>query len=425
LGSLLVAPERVWEILGTGLRSDDFHRERNAWIFAAIAALADSGPAESINQITVTRQLARDGAQHLKEAGGRAYLSGLVTDLPTPHGAEYYAGIVRDCAHQRRLITAAGAIAGEAYRSADSPADVTARAVERLMACNGAYVGGRRSLKEMFAGYLELRDSPAAGVSLGFPSLEEAVPMLAAGDLMLIAASTSVGKTAFSLQIARNVALYQGKRVAVFSVEMGDDALFRRLLSLQTGISNDRLVGGMMRGDLAQYQQRAINDAGGRLCDAPLEILDSTGWTVQRVSLEARRIQAQKGLDLLVIDYLQLLASGVKTDNLTHEVSLISRGVKEIARSLRVPVIAVSQLNRNAGDDKPPELHHLLQSGSLERDADIGVLLNWANRQKTTTRPVQVRVAKNRNGPVMSWSGAPVFTFEASTGRFVDPLEEA
>jgi replicative DNA helicase len=419
IASLLVDPGRVWEVAGTGLEPCDFLREKNVWCFESIIDMANAG--ESINQISVARELARRG--RLDDLGGAYYLSQMVTELPTSVGVESYAKIVHELAQHRALISTAQAMAQDAYAAKDRPADVMARALDRIMAAWKGIRNGRRSLKDMFGDLIDLEKAPAAAARCGsrVSSLQEAIPRLGAGEMAIVAAPPTVGKTAFALNIARNVALGQGKKVAVFSVEMGADALFYRLLSLETGISYDRIISGIIHCDLSDRQWQLINDAGGRLCDAPIEILDSTGWSVQHVGLEARRIQAQKGLDLLIIDYLQLLSSGaVHVDNQTHEVSLVSRALKEMARALAVPVVVVSQLNRNAGEKERPALRHLLQSGSLERDADIVLFLHWTDRVKKLKRPVMAILAKNRNGPQVEVS----LTFEATSGRFRDPLEE-
>lgn len=418
VASLLVDPARVWDVAATGLAAHDFFREANLWAYEAIMDLAGQEPVDGINQITVAHELARRG--RLKEVGGMSYLSKLITELPTAVGVEYYARLVHELAQHRRLISVAHAMMQDAYTARDSADDLVSRTLDRIIAVGRGAENGHRSMKQMFAALLDARDGER-GVSLGFPSLGEAIPTLGDGDMMVVAAQTSVGKTAFVLNVAHRVALGQGKRVAVFSAEMGDAALFLRLLSLECGISGQRIVSGLKHGDLGSLQEQQINEAGGRLCDAPIKILDSTGWSVQHLAMEARRITAQSGVDLLIVDYLQLLSSGGASENRAQEVSLISRALKALAGTLSVPVIAVSQLNRQAGDKERPHLRHLRESGSIEQDADVVMFLHAAPGSKSKAqRTLEAYFEKNRNGPLMETQ----MLFDATVGRFTDAEEQ-
>ncbi|MGH7898299.1 MAG: replicative DNA helicase, partial [Candidatus Binatia bacterium] len=373
IASLLVDPEAIYKV-APKLRSDDFFREKNAWIYEACRALWDRS--ESINQITVSHELSRRGK--LEDVGGVSYLSRLVTELPTSVGVEHYAGIVQRDAVYRKLISAAGQIAQIAYVGGADLSDVLARA-ETLVAGvrQGDTVRDFVHIKELLTGYVE---SAAAGtgalaadarsVTTGFMDLDT---MLAAGlkrgELIVVAARPSLGKTSLVLNYARAAAERQNATVAFFSIEMAASQLVQRLIAMESGVDSTRLAFGQH----SDAEERKISHALGVLSDLPVYFDDSAMLTVAEMRAKARRLQMEKGLDLVIVDYLQIMHSGMRNENRVQEVSYISRSLKQLARDLDVPVLACSQLSRAAEvrSHNKPQLSDLRESGSIEQDADV------------------------------------------------------
>jgi replicative DNA helicase len=393
---------------------------------------------ESINQITVAHELARRG--RLEEIGGAAYLSRLVTELPTSVGAEHYAELVQRDSSYRKLITAAGHIAQLAYRA---PADV--RTV--LSQAEGLIAGIRQGesirdfvhVKELLEGYLSSADASkgavaaeARAITTGFMDLDTLLGGLKRADLVVVAARPSVGKTSLALNFARNAAARQQATVGIFSVEMAKEQLVQRLLAAESGVDSTRLEFGMH----SDREQGKIVNALGVLSDLNLYVDDTAMLTVAEMRAKARRLHLEHGLDLLILDHIQLMHGGLRIENRVQEVSYITRSLKELSRDLDVPVIACSQLSR-AAEARPshiPQLSDLRDSGSIEQDADVVMFIYREERHVTREewqrqhpdKPAesypagiaQINIAKHRNGP----TGTIHLRFRDKIARFEDLL---
>jgi replicative DNA helicase len=435
IASLLVDPDAIFKV-APRLKAEDFFREKNAWVYEACRALWDRS--ESINQITVAHELDRAG--RLADVGGVSYLSGLITELPTSVGVEHYAGIIQRDAIYRRLISVAGEIARIAYVGESDVADVLARA-ETLIAGvrEGDALRDFVHIRELLQGYLENAEAGSGAiagetraVTTGFMDLDTLLTGLKRGDLVVVAARPSLGKTSLVLNYAANAAARQHAVVAFFSIEMAAEQLVQRLIAMESGVDSTRLAFGQH----SERDERKISQALGSLSDLSLYFDDSAGLTVAEMRAKARRLQLERGgLDLIVIDYLQLMQSGMRNENRVQEVSYISRSLKQLARDLDVPVIACSQLSRAAEmrASNVPQLSDLRESGSIEQDADVVMFIyredkyvsreQWEKQHAERPREypagiTQVIVAKHRNGP----TGTIHLRFRDRIARFEDLL---
>ncbi|HKZ50423.1 MAG TPA: replicative DNA helicase [Dehalococcoidia bacterium] len=429
------------------LRPVDFFREKNAWAYGACLAVWDRG--EPINLITVAHQLSQEG--RLEELGGAAYLSHLTTELPTPVGVEYYAQIVQQMALYRRLLAAAGQIARLAYEAGPEPDDVLNRAEALLLGVRGA--GAIRDfvpIRELLERYLEEAEqatvaAPVLGhIRTGFMDLDTILGGLRRSDLIILAARPSLGKTSLALNIARNAAVGQRARVAVFSLEMSADQVAQRMLAAEAGVDSTRL----RLGQHTEMEERRINQAMGVLGDCQIYVDDSPFLRVSEMRAKSRRLaqqlaasssqqdRGQAGLDLIIVDYLQLMYGDSRQENRVQEVSNISRSLKGLARELEAPVLAVSQLSRAPEMRSPhtPMLSDLRESGSLEQDADVVLFIY---REDVYTRKEEwqrlhpdrpgdaypagiadIIIGKHRNGP----TGSKRLHFREKFARFEDLL---
>ncbi|MFQ6020092.1 MAG: replicative DNA helicase [Dehalococcoidia bacterium] len=433
IASLLVDPEAIYKVAPL-LHPQDFFREKNSWAFEACLAIWDRR--EAINQITVAHELARQG--RLEEMGGNAYLSQLVTDLPTSVGVEYYAEIIQRDAAYRKLIQAAQQIAQTAYTGGPDLGEVLARA-ESLVAAvrQGEAVRDFIHIKDLLEGY-QLTEppigtlAPGAAVRTGFMDLDTLLGGLKRSDLIIVAARPSLGKTSLVLNFARNATLGQKATAAVFSLEMAADQLVQRLIAMESGVDSTRLRLGQHN----DREERQIMRAMGVLSEASIYVDDSPMVNVAEMRAKARRLQMERGLDLIVVDFLQLMHGGVRAENRVQEISYISRSLKELARDLQIPVVAVSQLSRavEARATHIPQLSDLRESGSIEQDADVVLFIYredaYLRREEWERlhpdRPsdsfpagiAQLIIAKHRNGP----TGVIHLRFREKVARFEDLL---
>jgi replicative DNA helicase len=413
LGSILIDPEAIFKIAGL-LKPDDFYREKNRWTYESCTLLYERK--EAINQVTAAHDLAR--RQRLEAVGGAAYLSHLVSQVPTSVHVEYYANIVRRLSMMRHLITASGQIAAIGY---ESPPDAN----EALDKAEGILFGlryGQSSrdfahISDVLDRYFEETSLGQEGAGIlprvptGFTDLDRILGGLQRSDMIVLAARPSLGKTSLALNIAHNAAVKENARVAIFSLEMSKMELAYRFLSSESGIDTQKL----RLDQLNERQRGEIVDAIGRLSEAPIYIDDSPFLRDSDMRSKARRLHAEKGIDLIIVDYLQLMRSSRNTDNRVQEMSDISHSMKEIARELDVPVIAVSQLSRAVEARHPhtPMLSDLRESGSIEQDADIVAFIyrediyyteqEWEERYPEKSYPkgiAEIIIAKHRNGPI-------------------------
>ncbi len=418
LGSLLIDREAIGRV-ASFLRDGDFYRDRNREIYAAALTLYDRR--EPIDLLTLKDELERRGK--LEEVGGAAYLASLSANVPTAIHIEFYARIVERTAILRRLIGAAGQIAALAYEPTNDVDAVLDRAEQLLFAVSQRrltrdYVSLHQALKDYFdtIDFLHQHKGEVVGVPTGFRDLDQMTGGLHPSDLIIIAGRPAVGKTSFALTIAHAAAVKHHVPVAIFSLEMSVEQLVQRLLCSEASVDSHRLRSGY----IDEYEWHRISQAFGVLSEAPIYIDDTANITTLELRAKARRMKAEHDIQLLVIDYLQLM-QGRGLENRVQEVSEISRGLKGLARELNVPVIALSQLSRavESRQDHRPVLSDLRESGSIEQDADIVMFIHREELYKRDTERkniADVIVAKHRNGP----TGEIALRFFPAQTRFAD-----
>ena len=420
LGSLLIDPDAVFEVQSF-LQAADFYRAANRWTYEAILALhARQTPVDVVTLIEELRRVER-----LEEAGGESYVINLLNAVPTSINVEAYGRMVREAAVRRRLVAAAGLTAKLAWDEGMPIDQVVGEAERALFAVSGemtadAVTDARTAFDALFDVTAERR--AAGGMPVGVPSglidLDRILRGFKRGDLYIIAGRPSMGKSSFATSLIHHMAGKMGQRVLMFTLEMSVEQQSRRLASMEAGISYQDLEEGRM--DDEGWQRFAA--AAGRWSELTLWIDDTAGITPSQMAARARRVYAEHGLDILFVDYLQLMGVDDKAWSDNHRVSLISAGLKKLAKDLNIPVVALCQLNRAVENrsDKRPSLADLRDSGSLEQDASAVMFLyrdDYYNPD-TSDKPniTEVIVAKHRNGPRGS---ADVF-FNARTMRFAN-----
>ena len=414
IGSLLIDGETMSRIL-TIVKIDDFYSERNRWCYDACMALYNRG--DAINQITVTHELSV--RERLDDVGGPAYLSHLVATVPTSVHAEHYARIVNRAATLRRLIYAAGEIAGIGYSGTPEVETALAQAEDLIFRIRtGHNVREFVPIRDILDTYLEetaalggAMDRGSAAVPSGFIDVDRLLGNFQRSDLLILAARPALGKSTLALNMARNAAA-QGAVVAIFSLEMSRDQLALRLLSSEASVSAHLLRLGLY----SESDAGRIGIAVGALSDLAIYIDDSPLQTVAEMRSKARRLFTEMGTDLIIVDYLQLIrgASG-RNENRVLELGEITRSLKGLARELNVPVLAISQLSRyiERRPDHRPQLADLRESGSIEQDADVVMFIHredkyqneveWSQHHPAEPYPENIAeliVAKHRHGPV-------------------------
>src|SRR5262245_61177957 len=422
LGAILIDRDAVVEV-AEFLRAEDFYRQANGRIYAAMLDLFERR--EPIDIVTVAEALER--REELEAVGGRAYLSSLSNDTANALPAAQYARIVERKAVLRNLIGAAGRIAGIGYEDPAEIGEAVDRAEAELFAVSQKRISaGFSPLKTLLhdaydrLDYLHAHRGEISGVRTGFTDLDALTTGLQPSDLIVVAARPSVGKTSFALNIAEHAAVKERRSVGVFSLEMSKEQLVLRLLSSVANIDSQRLRTGF----LEELDFARIAPAMNSLSEAPMYIDDTPNISAMELRTKARRLQAEAGLDLIVVDYLQLMqaTSTSKDANRVQEVSEISRGLKALARELSVPVVALSQLSRQPEmrESKEPRLSDLRESGALEEDAAL-VNFRWRDRERGTDdadadgEVVNLKLAKHRNGP----TGEIQLWFKKAQTRFV------
>jgi replicative DNA helicase len=404
LGAILIenaALNRAQEIL----KEEDFYREPHRKIFKVMADLSERTTA--IDAVTLKEELLRSG--DLEAVGGPAYLAALLDGVPRSANVEHYARIVKEKAILRGLIEAGSQIVDTAYQAAqgvDDILDESERLIFRIAQdrLRAGFVPLKviadQSLKtiERLAEHREM----ITGLPTGYASLNEYTSGLQPSDLIIVAARPGMGKTSFALNIAMHAALREGKRVGVFSLEMSREQLFLRLLTGLGRIDAHRL----RTGRLNKEEWATLTRAFGELAGAPIFIDDTAGLTVLEMRAKSRRLKMEQGLDLVIVDYLQLMRSRSAFENRNQEISDISRSLKELAKELNLPVIAISQLSRapeQRGGDRRPQLSDLRESGAIEQDADLVMFIYREEVYKQTEENrgrAQLIIAKQRNGPI-------------------------
>ncbi len=387
------------------LQPEDFYREAHQLLLEHMIQLSEKGAA--IDLVTLAESLTRAGA--LDKVGGPAYITRLVDGVPRSTNVEYYAQIVKEKATLRRLITEAGRIAADAYDADRDASEILDEAERSIFSIADARIGtGFTSLADLVDSALDTVErlqqfkSLVTGVPTGFYDLDTKTSGLQPSDLVIIAARPSMGKTSFVINMAQNAALEHGKVVGVFSLEMSKEQLFMRMLTSEARVDSQRLRQGM----LLERDLPAIAQAAEKLSMARIFIDDSASIGVLEMRAKARRLKAEHGLDMLVIDYVQLMQGRGRFENRQQELTSISRSLKGLAKELNVPVIILSQLSRapDARADHRPQLSDLRESGALEQDADVVMFIYREDRYKgpedEDTGEAEIIIAKQRNGPV-------------------------
>jgi replicative DNA helicase len=404
LGAILVNND-AFNLAAQVIDSGDFYRDAHRRIFDCMVALNERH--DAIDFVTLKEQLARAG--ELDEVGGPAYVASLADGVPRATNVEYYARIVKEKSTLRNLIYAASKIVTNAYE-ADQESDVIldeaesaifAVADDRLKA---GFVAMRDLVKESFPKIEQLFEQKRliTGVPTGFVDLDEMTRGLQAGDLVIVAARPSMGKTSLVLNIAQYVAALGDHVVGFFSLEMSKESLFLRLLTSEAQIDGHRLMSGAIGGN--DYHR--ISHALEKLNSMKLFIDDTANLGVLEMRAKSRRLQAEHGLSLLVVDYIQLMSSRRRFENRTLELAAISRSMKGLAKELNVPIVVLSQLSRapESRSDHRPQLSDLRESGALEQDADVVALIyrdDVYNRDPNSpdAGTAELILAKQRNGP--------------------------
>jgi replicative DNA helicase len=419
LGGMLLSQEAVADVLEV-VSGSDFYAPKHELIFNAIIHLFGRG--EPTDVIAVTDHLNKQG--NLLKAGGADYLHSLSSFVPTAASAGYYAKIVSDKAILRRLINAGTRIAQSGYESQGEVEDLVNQAQSEVFAvvsqtAKDDYVGLSESI-DFAIRDIELaqnRGGGLTGIPTGFTNLDAYTHGLHSGQLVIVAARPSVGKSTFALDIARNAAIRNNQATIFFSLEMGRSEIAMRMLSAESGI----YLQSMRKGTLTEGDWAKLAAVRGKINDAPLYIDDSPNMSLVEIRAKCRRLAQQVQLKMVVIDYIQLMSSGKKVESRQQEVSEFSRALKLLAKELNVPVVALSQLNRQPEQtkDKRPELSHLRESGSLEQDADVVVLLHREGlfeKDHPRAGEADLILAKQRNGP----TGTVTVAFQGQYSRFVN-----
>lgn len=424
LGAILLNKD-AFDAVSSIVKTEDFYSDNHRVIYEALVSIV--GKNQRADYVLLSEELKK--SQKLEAVGGILYLTNLTTDIVDAYNVEDHAKIVRDKAHLRKLIHVANAVESMAYREEEETEDIVNRAEQMVLDVSGTTKGEssfsamRDVVYETIDRINELQRHKGilTGVSTGFKDLDNLTSGLQKSDLILVAARPSMGKTAFTLNIAQNVAMKSKKNVAFFSLEMSKTQLVARVLAAVAGINSGRIRNGQLSQEDWGKAINALND----LAEAPLYIDDTSGLTPQLMKKKLRRLIQEHGeLGLVVVDYIQLMENGGKkmADNRQQEVSAISRQLKIMAREFNVPLIALSQLSRGVESraDKTPMLSDLRESGSLEQDADIVAFLNRENYQDTEDTSdgveTQVIIRKHRNGEL----GIVKLWFEGAYTRFRD-----
>ena len=403
------------------LMPDDFYRTAHQKIFQTMIRLSDQGKA--IDVVTVTEELS--AKKELEDVGGLSYLSELANAVPTAANIAHYAKIVEEKALLRRLIRTATKIVEDGYTREDEVEVLLSEAEKKMMeVANRKNAGDFKHVKDVLVQtydnieQLQFREGDVTGIPTGFRDLDRITAGFQRNDLIIVAARPSVGKTAFALNIAQSVAVKARENVAIFSLEMRADQRVMRMLCAEGNIDAQVL----RTGALQEEDWRKLTIAMGSLSNAGIFIDDTPGVRVNEVRAKCRRLAQEHGVGMILIDYLQLIqGTGKPGQNRQQEVSEISRSLKGLARELKVPVIALSQLSRGVEQrqDKRPMMSDLRESGSIEQDADIVAFLyrdDYYDKESESKNQIEIILAKQRNGP----TGTVTLAFKKEYNKFLD-----
>jgi replicative DNA helicase len=417
IGAVLINPEAYYDV-ASFLRADDFYIHRHRWIWETFTRLHERRV--PIDFLTVNEELSQVG--QLAEAGGPAYLTALINNVPTSLHAEAYGHIVEQTAIRRRMLTAANDIAKLAYQQDATVETVMDEAEKAVFGISERRTTrDLKSIQEVLSEYYERVDQIATrgeetlGVPTGFLDLDHLLGGMQSSDLLIVAGRPGSGKTAFMLSAAKNAAQKYKKHVAVFSLEMSNEQLVQRMIAQETGIDSQRLRSAKLEEEEWPLLAHAIEV----LSDTVIFLDDTPALTPLQLRTKCRRLHMEFKLDLVLVDYLQLMSSGVRSENRVQEVSYISRNLKVLARELNVPVLAAAQLSRAVEQraDKEPVLSDLRESGSLEQDSDIVMFIHRPElyeKDSLKQNIAQIKIAKHRNGP----TGTIELVFRSQIAKF-------
>lgn len=402
LGAILIDKDSIADVIEF-LRPEFFYKDSHANTFNAMMNLYEKH--EPIDLITVTAELKKLGKY--KEVGGASFLSELTNIVPTAANIEIYGRLVADHFVKRKLIEVSGKIAQKSFNDKEEVKSLLDMAESEILAVSEHraykdFIAVKDALAESFDRLDELhkRSSSLRGVGTGFNDVDNKLAGMQDSNLLILAARPGQGKTAFVLNIAQHVSVKDKQSVGIFSLEMSKEELVDRLLVSQADIDAWRLKTGR----LSDEDFSRLSEAMGELADAPLFIDDTPGINIFEMRTKARRLQVTQNLKLLIVDYLQLVDPGRSFDNRVQEVSIVSQSLKNLARELKIPVLAVSQLSRavEARGSKVPQLADLRESGAIEQDADVVMFLYRQDQEleKWDNQIVKLLIAKHRNGPL-------------------------
>ena len=399
LGSILIDEEAIYKVAET-LSPEYFYEKKHQLIFQAILNLYTAQ--QAIDLLTLTSELKKN--KTLKQVGGAAYLSELVETVPTAAHVEEYTQLIKETSIRRKMISLAGNMDEMAYQEDESLPMLLDEAEKKLLTLSEDtttrnFVHVATLLEEAYKKAEELNKDPGKirGVFSGFRYLDNILGGLQNSDLVILASRPSVGKTALSLDIARHASVNEKKKVGIFSLEMSNAQLMDRLLAMQVGVG----LWDLRMGHISDDVFSRLADAMGILSEADLYIDDTPSIGILEMRSKARKLKVEKGLDLLIVDYLQLI-TGHTHESRVQEVSEISRFLKSIARELDIPLLALSQLSRavEQRNDAVPQLSDLRDSGSIEQDADIVLFLSRVSSEEDSNiQNRNLTIAKHRNGP--------------------------
>lgn len=419
LGSMILDRECIGEVVQT-LTAESFYRPEHRMIFEALVQLYEANSA--IDLVTLRDQLKK--RNELESVGGVEYLVRVAESVPSSANAEYYAGIVREKALLRQLAQAAGEILQAAYSETGEVSETLDAAEQKVFAVteqkiSGAAVPLRNLLTETFEHIESRKDLHITGLETQYYELDEMLCGLQRGEMIIIAGRPSMGKTSFALNIAENIGANarSPQPVAIFSLEMGRHQLVERILCSQARIDSQLVRKGL----LSSEQYAELTRAGSDLYDKPIFIDDTPGLTPLEIRAKCRRLKSQHNIQAVFIDYLQLMSLSGRVESRQQEISTISRQLKAMARELEAPVVVLSQLNRSPEEREGhrPRMSDLRESGSLEQDADVVLLLHREDyyhrgEEWEDTHVAEVIIAKQRNGP----TGVVQLTFNERITRF-------
>ena len=423
LGSILLDKDAIITVTET-IKPDDFYKEAHKIIYECMITLSNKG--EPIDLITLTEELRKQG--HLNDIGGISYITSLSTIVPTTSNVKYYADIVKEKSVLRKLIKASNEIINLGYSGATKIEDVLEQAEKSIFdisqektsddfkSINLVLMDAYDMIEKLYT-----NKSDVTGITTGFKDLNKKINGLQRTDLILIAARPAMGKTAFSLNLVQNAALKGDASVAVFSLEMSKEQLVQRMLSSQSSVELKKIK----TGTLNDNDWPRIIDAMAVLSDAKIHIDDTPGIKISELRSKCRKLKIEKGLDLVLIDYLQLMEGEGNNESRQQEISKISRSLKILAKELNCPVVALSQLSRAPEQraDHRPMLSDLRESGAIEQDADIVMFLyrdEYYHADSESKNIGEVIIAKNRHGE----TGSVELVWLGEVQRFGDKLRE-